>query len=282
MSQIEWFILKSSGQEFYVKRELYPKYGNNFQTASLLFGGVRTFCVTIAIKSESIAFVNRVEFDEFCNKVGKMEENKGMEVLLKGALWFTLQLYPTIKIFNLEDDSHIYCIKKSKTHKLSLAYDYILKYGQTWYEKKFHAVLSEHMTHDYKKSQAVLDMPLIPYEEFVKVYPTIKSYESTYRAAKSPRDFIGSLRTELGLDTYCMEVGKWLTNYVELLGVQMFKEKWFILRSSVKEPDGFELEKLTYEPRVGGASRLKTRKQRVSRKARSGGGIGYYNAKDEY
>ncbi len=281
MTRTEWFILKSSGQEFYVKRELYPAYGT-FQKASLLFGGVKTFCVTIAIKSASVAYINRVEFDEFCNKEGKMEENKSMEILLKAALWFTLQHYPSIKIFELEDYSEIYCVKKSKTHKLSLAYDYILKYGQTWYEKKFHATLPDIMIHDYKISQDVLSAALAPFEEIVKNIHPIKPYETQYKAAKTPREFIQSLRTEMGLDRYCMEVGKWLTNYIELLGVQMFKDKWFILSRTVKEPAEFDIQKLSYEPKVGGGARLRIRKQKVTRKSKLRGGIGYYNAADEY
>ena len=214
-----------------------------------------------------------------------MEENKSMEVLLKAALWFTLQLYPSIKIFELEDDSNIYCIKKSKSYKLSLAYDYILKYGQTWYEKKFHAVLPDIMMRDYKKSQDILSAPLVPFEEIVKSITVLKPYESTYRAAKTPRDFIQTLRVEMGLDKYCMEVGKWLTKYIEHLGVQMFKEKWYILSETLQEPSSFDFQKLPYEPKVGGGARLRIRKekQKSTRKSKvSGGAIGYYNAADEY
>jgi hypothetical protein len=248
---------------------------------TLSFGGVRSFCVVIAIKSESIAYIDRVEFDEFCSASGKLQENKGIETILKCALWFTLQKYPTLRRFTLEDDSHIYCIKKSRQHKLSLSYDYIVKYGQTWYEKKFGATLPEITLYDYKKSQDVLDKPPAPFESISKSISGLKSHEELYRSAKSPREFIDSLRTSMGHHTYCMEVGKWLTHYMELLNVQNFKREWFIPADIVKKPSEYEMKELETEPKLGGGRRMKTRKRAAHKPLTEGGGIGYIDTLEE-
>lgn len=277
-----WFRIGGHGQEFYVKHTTFPTYGSSMPNVTISVGGIRSFCVIIAIKSESVAYIDRVEFDEFCSATGILQENKGIETLLKCAMWFVFQRYPSIRRFTLEDDSHIYCVKKSKQHKLSLSYDYILKYGQTWYEKKLGATLPDIVVSDYKKSQDILDKEITPFEIISKDMTKLKAYEDIYRKAKTPREFITSLRTSMGSHTYCMEVGKWLTQYMELLNVQIFKRDWFIPTDSLKEPEGYTMKELQDEPKMGGGKRIKTRKQRVPRKPlTNGGGIGYIDTLDE-
>lgn len=273
-----WYSVKGNGKEFYCKL-LTISYGEK-SIYSLSVGGKKEFCVTIAIKSDDIAYIDRVEYSDFCVKDGVLAIEGGMVIILSVSLWVVKQLFPTIKIFTLTDDSHILCIRKQKQYKLSLANDYIIKYGKTWYENKFNAILPDEITPLYKKSQEVLDLPIDPFEYQRDRAVFLTKYENTYRTAGTPREFITMLRSEYG-DRYCIEVGLWLTRYMELLNVKIFKDSWMIPASSLSEPEGYELTKVDISQDMGGGLfRISKRTRKIRNK--DGFSIGYWNPEGNY
>jgi len=273
----DWFTVKGDGKEFYCKVQTILQYNSN-PMYTISFGSKTEFCVTIAIKLDTVAYIDRVEYNELCVKDGVLPDG-GTSTIVSVALWTIKQLFPRIETFTLTDDSYLYCIKKSKEYKLSLAYDYIVKYGETWYEKKFKAILPDKFYSDYKDSQKVLDLPLDPFEYQSSRAPFLIKYKDVYSSTKTPRDFITSLRETYGRE-YCKEVGPWLNRYMECLKVVMFKDSWLIQMPSVLQPEGYELTKLTKvplnQPRGG------SRKTRKVQKNNDGSCHGYWNLEENY
>ena len=173
---------------------------------TISFGGKNNFCFIASInpKKPFEVYIVNIEYNESCLKDNKLDERGGIVKLVRIALWTIKSMFPTIKHFTLNDSSHIDCIKGIKTHKLNLAYDYILKYNETWYEKQFNAKLPGSLTKDscminslmceYKSSLLVLDEPVEPFEIIKDKVNIAERYKSDYKNAKSPRDFIQKLR----------------------------------------------------------------------------------------
>jgi hypothetical protein len=77
-----------------------------------------------------------------CVVDGSLQDFKnGTVKIVSTAIWFMKNHFKDVERFTLNDDSHIECERGKAIYKLRLAYDYILKCNQTWYENKFHAVL---------------------------------------------------------------------------------------------------------------------------------------------
>ena len=279
--EVKKYIVSALDKKFYCKITLIPQY-NKPPAYSLSFGGKDTYCIIIAIDN-NIGYIDRVEHDEKCVKDGSLEETGASIKLVKACLWTVKMLFPEIIKLTLKDDSNINCKKGSKEFKLSLSYDYIIKYNQTWYEKHFGAVLPSNNTIEYKKSLEVLDEELKSFNLISSRFEYILPYKDIYLSSSTPRQFIQNLRNVYG-DQYCFEVGGWLSRYMELLTVEIFKNKWYIPIEHVKNIQNYSIEE-TADTIKGG----KTKKTRKTRRTRnftliSGGdescsivGVGYEN-----
>jgi hypothetical protein len=243
---------------------------------SIMIGGKSTYCFMGIIKAHSPThvYIDRIEYNEACVEDGTLQERGGTAQLVIASLWTIVILFPNITQFDLIDDSNIYCKKDSKRFKLSLAYDYILKYNKTWYEKLFGAILPSYeitengrsMTkYDIYKSQlAILDEPLQPYEIVQPRVNAIQNDKEEYSTAISPRDFINRLRHKYG-DVYCFKVGGWLNGYMKFLGIKLYNEEWRIYTKDIKEPSGYMIEKIAINNIRGGRRKHfnKTIKKRI-------------------
>ena len=130
--------------------------------------------------------------------------------------------------------------------KLSLSYDYILKYNQTWYQNKFGAELPEYADKDYINSLLVLDEPIMDYSLIIDLYPQFIEYEYEYRISKTPREFINTLRLKLQSEFY-FKVGPWLNQYMKTLQIKLSSEFWYIATSSIAPIDNFSIKLMSEE-----------------------------------
>ena len=215
--------------------------------------GMKKFCFVANYKQSKPyeIYIDRVERNDLCvinDLLGNYDD--GTTKLCKIALWTMKQLYPHVTNFCLHDDSQIYCKDGSREFKLSMSYDYILKYNQTWYEKKLGAELPEDLMNIYKDSLKVLDEPIIPLS-MLRDKPLFleKDYYEEYTAAKTPREFINILRKKLGKE-FCFTVGKWLNGYMKDLKIKMSPELWYILSSKITSVPGYKAVKLSNENAV--------------------------------
>ena len=260
------------------------EYGINMDKymCSMSFGrGMNMFCLTAIYKAEKPyeIYIDSVEKNDLCVIDGTLSEfEDGLVKLVRIALSFMKKVYPHVLKFTLQDDSQIYCTKGSKKDKLSLAYDYILKYNETWYENKFNAELPGYIgtesnikiakpntyMDDYLKSLKELDKSLIPFDMLAQKISAITKYNDEYSAASTPREFIKNIRAKYK-DKYCYEVGKWLNIYMLYLQIKLSPEHWLILTTNVPEVPNFKANKLSHESllniKFGGNRRRKTRKQ---------------------
>jgi hypothetical protein len=274
------YEITAFNKKYYCKVTKYP--GSENKTFS--FGGANYYCVIIAVKEQTsqMGYLDRMEYNRACVKDGKLEHKEGTAQLGIAALWTFHTLFPEVKTLTLTDDSHIHCEEDSKQYRMNLSYDYIVKHNKTWYEDKFNAKLPEPLFTSYKESCKILDLPLDPFEFQSERMSELKKYETAYRSASTPREFINSLRKDYGKQ-YCIEVSRWLSRYIELLPIQTHKQEWFILMDHPTKPTGYSIEPTTNSIRGGG----KTRKtMRIPRNFSivSGGGedeytqiVGYYS-----
>lgn len=232
-------------------------------------GGKNTYCFIASMSKDKNyqPYIDRIEYENNCMNEG--DEKGDIVSLVNAALWTMKILFQNIKIFNLMDDSYIYCQKESRMYKMSLAYDYIIKYNQTWYENKFNAYLPDPYNNLYKNTLNNLDNTLQEFHLIRQHIPELEKYETEYKTSNSPREFIEKLRLILH-NQYCFNVGLWLSRYMEYIGIDYFKKYWKIDADSLIKPNGFQLF-ITNIPMKGGFKR-RTRTRRVKSKMN----VGYY------
>jgi hypothetical protein len=152
MSNIKAYKISGYNINLYCKISEYGIDTNNYM-CSMSFGtGNKKFCLTAIYKALNPfeIYIDRVEKNDLCiidNKLSDIDE--GLVKLVKLSLLFIKKIYPHVTRLTFHDDSQIYCnnvralqsltLRENKLDKLSLAYDYIIKYNQTWYEKNFKA-----------------------------------------------------------------------------------------------------------------------------------------------
>jgi len=237
-----------------------------------------------SVKSRDEINVIRVEHNDLCIEGDTLSKVlQGSSKLVNLGLYAMKRMLPHLKRFTLMDDSFLYCNGGDQGPSISLAYETILKYNQTWYQQKCGAVLPgfvswaepsnvtplpDHMIDIpmlinrkpmvmrvvresimayYLDSLKVLDEPCRPWEVYAKGdmhIDGILPYREIYENSSSPRDFIQRLRDSLGKD-YCITVHKWFNHYIRQLGIKDFKDNWIIPVEHVPTPPDFFASKMT-------------------------------------
>lgn len=266
--------LKGNGINTYCKitqREFIDGTKNKYTFA---FGtGPRRYCLIVSIdgKDYSSAYIDRVDRLEKCSR------GKSLTEIVEGTVKFIhLGLYAITKMcryitrFTLKDDSKIIC-NGVNGPGIRFAYDYLLKYNMTWYQKKFGAqldglvgeekvdkevetlsptgyqeirVIKGSLMHQFLTSLKVLDEPCREYTFIRDLFPELEEYREMYENARSPRDFLRQVRIRFpDPASFCNGVYRWFDRYMGALRIQLFMDSWFIPVDHVQEPIGFAVGK---------------------------------------
>lgn len=245
-----------------------------FYTSTMSFGtGMSKFCVVAAYNMSRPyeIYIDRVQKNDGCVINGKLSDySEGTVKLFKIALWTLKRLYPHVLNYRIHDDSNFPCDSNAdSSDTMPMSCDYIAKYNQTWYQKKFGAILPDDIDNGklwtkYLNCLENLDKPLEPYPIIRDIIPNADEYKNEYDMSKSPREYINYLRIKLG-KKYCNIVGKWINGYFIHIGIKIYHESWYIPRDSISEPDDFKITKMINNNAkrilTGGKKRNKTNKK---------------------
>jgi hypothetical protein len=257
------FIITGFNMKLYCKKTETGVGTDNYKCILSFGSGMKKFCLVAMYdnKKPDEMYIDRVENNDLCLIEGKLTNfKKGMVKLIKIALFTIKTLFPKITKLSLHDDSQIYCDETNKMFKLSLSYDYIIKYNQSWYQKNFNAILPGFLSKEYiknkeypiilsepntlmdnyTKSLLILDEPLIDYSLITNIFYQISEYKDIYESSSCPRDFINKLRTNLGND-FCFKIDKWLNQYMLFLKIKLSPEYWFIRSSNIESIPNFTI-----------------------------------------
>jgi hypothetical protein len=228
--------------------------------------GMKKWCITALYDKQkpNELYIDRVENNDLCTIDTKLRNyEKGTIKVVKIALCVLKQLFPDVTKLSLHDDSQIYCDEKNKIFKLSLSYDYILKYNESWYQKLFSAELpgfiskkytntgkyptiiseSDSLMEKYTSSLKELDEPIMDYSLIINIFPLFSEYKVVYESSSTPREFINTLRKTLKND-FCFKVGKWLNQYMLFLQIKLSPEYWYISATNIEKVPNFTMTKL--------------------------------------
>lgn len=288
MAYISGYDLKGYGMHLYCKitevsidKNEPTGIGSNYKCTMAFGSGAKQFCLTASydIENPYEIYISDVATKNICIIDGNLSDfEDGSTKFVKIALWAMKSMYPHVKKYTLRDHSQIYCDGNEKGDKMQMAYDYILKYNETWYQRKFNAELNGFVSKksiDKKdlekymskenidsikpvyietipdspmniafKSYEVLDKPVVNYALLKDNCEFLEKYLDDYNVAKSPRDFIATLRKKPELN-YCKEVGAWLNSYMIALNVKLFEPSWYIPSNTITKPTGFSAIKLS-------------------------------------
>ena len=276
---------------FYCKKSEINIGMSNYKCVLSFGAGMKKFCMTAFYdkqKNPTTIYINNVENNDLCVSNGLLSNyDKGTVKLVKTALYVIKTEFPEITTLTLKDDSQIYCEKGSKLFKMSMSYDYILKYNESWYQKHFNAILPGFISKNYISNKVnivsepnsimnkyvsslhVLDEPNIDYSLIRDSFPQFEQYKDIYESSKSPRDFIQQLRTTLGTK-YCFIVGPWLNHYMIFLQIKLHPDDWYILSSMIEPVPNYKIDPIDFihAKRIldGGSQKNRTNKTRKQKK----------------
>ncbi len=266
--------LKGNGINTYCKITQHEFVDGTKNKYTFSFGtGPRRFCLIVSIdgKDYSSAYIDRVDRLEKCSR------GKSLTDMVEGTVKFVhLGLYAITKMckyitrFTLRDDSKIICNGENGPG-IRFAYDYLLKYNMTWYQKKFGArldgwvgeekvdaevetlslpgyqeirVIKGSLMYQYLTSLTVLDEPCREFAFIRDLFPELEEYREIYENAQSPRDFLIQIRARFpDSPSFCNGVYRWFDRYMGTLRIQLFMDSWFIPIDQVQEPLGFAVGK---------------------------------------
>jgi hypothetical protein len=251
---------------------------NNYKR-TFSFGTImKEWCLTAAYRNaqSDYIYIDRVEAYNSCFISEKPFDDSTAQ-FIRLALYVLYKSIPDINRFTLKDDSHIYCNGKDYGPKISLAYETILKYNQTWYQYKFGAILDGYISYTtdihsiepvkdgtehilipivgidtlfivvshsimsrYLKSLIILDTRCDTYDDIINECPYLKNYKMEYESASSPRNFLTQIRVKYNKEQYCLNIKDWLHSYMEFLGIIIYYDAWYIPVTSIQIPKGFK------------------------------------------
>lgn len=221
--------------------------------------------------------------------------------LVRIGLYEMYRTKPTITRFTLKDDSNLYCNGADYGQRISMAYESLLKYNQTWYQQKFGAVLpgfvSMELQQDttaititinhtpttfyvkpdslmfyFLQSLSNMDLPSTPYPSMIHTVPGIKKIQTEYESAQTPREFMRNVRAvftssngKFDKEGYCYAVAPWFSFYMNTLRIPLYYDAWYIPVTTVKQPDGFKEDTMEHANalRILTGGRRKTRTKRT-------------------
>jgi len=264
------------------------------QRVTYSFGnGRNNYCLTASYDptDPDKIYIDRVEKAECLIDIKLKDVQEATATLVRIALYTLYQDKPHIKRVTLKDDSYIYC-EGTSGPKISMAYDYLIKYNQTWYQKKFGALLPGFITDHgksipmkidgtdrvvhvepgspmdlYLTSISNLDKPCITYEEITEKFYEIKKYRAEYQSSRTPRDFINTLRATYNQTAFCKEGASWFKRYIEFIQINLFYDLWYIPVSAIQRPTNYKVDEpsATNKARIlQGGKRNRTHKSKKS------------------
>ena len=126
--------------------------------------GVKKGCVNLTLNMDGELYINGVDYNERRAAEGpdfKMPRDQGTIHMLNTALSYMLQTHAAkVRVIYLHDASKVSCKFGKEKRKIMLMYNYIALHGETWYERKFHAVIEDDMVRQsYEKRLSVLTDP---------------------------------------------------------------------------------------------------------------------------
>jgi hypothetical protein len=171
----KYYIIKSNLNFNNKKYDKYYYVNISFSKKedNILVGGLNIKCVHIIInKRKNIGLLELVQHHEKCSFFETLKDGNETVDLVKNSLFFAANLYPDVSKFELIDNSFITC-KNGK--RISLADLHFVKYGKTWYENKFGAILTNQKKNTVNLTKSGILKNLnskieIPLEDFITEY----------------------------------------------------------------------------------------------------------------
>lgn len=270
--RITGYIVSGYDIELYCKLTETNIEETNYKCVISFGGGIKKFCLTAIFdnKKPTEIYIDRVDNNDLCLIDGKLRNyEKGTVKLIKIALQTIKYLFPKVTKLTLFDDSQIYCEENNKTSKLSLSYDYILKYNESWYQKNFKAELPGFISKKYIKNQPlpnidaepntlmeqynnslkILDEPIMDYSLIINIFSQFVEFKDEYEMSKTPREFINLLRRKLK-NEFCFKVGRWLNQYMVSLRIKLSAENWYILSSNIENVPNFSISLMSQKDSI--------------------------------
>lgn len=218
--------------------EQYPNDPQQYKCNFSFGTGIKKFGVIASYdnKHPDVIYIDRVENNR-SSLIGQdlSAVTEGTAKLVRIGLYVMYSLKPSIKRFVLKDDSNLYCNGGDTGQRISMSYETLLKYNQTWYQQKFGAVLPGFLSSTtgplphqededvtrisisingiptvfrvrndssmlyFLQSLACMDMPLTPYVSIIEELPALSKYKEEYESSVTPRQFMTRVRNSFRL-----------------------------------------------------------------------------------
>jgi hypothetical protein len=240
-------------------------YGTIIISHTFKIGGDYNNCISVSYTYKNnkpiTAKIPHALYEPECSIGSNLEKGPGTILMLKTLLRYSYNKIPEISTFEFDDMSHIDCIPKDMSKSpprpsskpLSLSYLSIAYNSKTWYEEKFNAIMTDHITYkNYRDKITFLEMEdkKPSFIDFLQIaQPPKEQYEyleSIYNTSKTYRDFFNKIPKSKRCDILLPWLVHFLNHYLK----------------GIFSTNGWEINVKTMNSMEGG----KTRNKRYTRK----------------
>ena len=244
------FIINAYDTRFYCKI-IFFKNEKSIISANMYFGKKNEFYISFILDNileKKGRIINIKYYKQLLNN--NEEYSEEMYQFIQTAIHtFNIQ-FPNIEHLIFTDNSYIHFTKDVENIEkiedidmcqIKLAYDCIIKYNTTYYEKYFEAFLEDEEYKKYRNSLNILDLPInYPFEVITDFIDGMNKYEEIYNSSLTHRGFIKSLVNTYKKEYY-FEVSEWFDKYFRILNLSLPSCEWYITPNNIKCPYNYNI-----------------------------------------
>jgi len=198
------------------------------RSTTIYIGSDEIYCIDITLSKDigdtykPRGFLTKIRWDGKCSINDPFEQGADTIMILKLAMTYVHNNYPTVKHMTFTDMSTRQCDNGAS---VSLSGMKIFTEGKTWYETQFHAVLDPdyQSAYDAMMKYATELKGTLPWDTFV--YDTVNNatllgidrIKETYQSCKTWQEFFRYVRSQLGVAAFCICLSEkgWFDNFIQ-------------------------------------------------------------------
>lgn len=208
------------------------------ETSIMLYiGGPYYYCLECQIfmdDNSNVANLSKIEYNENCSLTGNFERGKDTKAIINLLISYLIDNYPNIYKLIFNDFSYRSCSNNSNIDLA--AFNYLL-YGKTWYMKhlfaKFFKNTDSELFSKLSKqfNEKKKEMKWEDFDKFITSKHPLPNIdmERIFDNSESWNEYFCKLIQIIDIDTMCVYMSDWITNFLYSVGKIRFSSYDFFL-----------------------------------------------------
>jgi hypothetical protein len=208
------------------KTMIVTEYHGELST-TIYIGGESIYCIDMFLPKNrdgvhaETGVLTKVRWDAECSIAHDFTKGDDTIMILQLAMTYVKNAYPEVKFIEFNDLSTKQCDSGSS---VSLSAMKLFTDGKTWYEDRFHAIISPRYAAIYEEMKSYADTikKSMPWSEFIKYTAfndmlPIDKIQAQYESSHTWQEFFKGIQTHLHKNKFCewLSYKNWFDGFVQ-------------------------------------------------------------------